>query len=374
MDTHKNRILIVDDQPANAEILVEVLKTYYKCSVALNGEKAIQIANSDTPPDLILLDINMPGISGYDVCRRLKKGERTENIPVIFVTTLNDEDDETYGFEIGAMDYITKPIRPPVVLARIRTHLALKKALDGLARQNDVLEEKVIERTREVQLIRDVTIQSMASLAETRDNETGGHIRRTQNYMFTLAHNMADHPLFSHYLDEYTIKLIYKSAPLHDIGKVGVSDAILLKPGKLTEAEMEEMKQHTVFGKQTIERAEILYKQAGGNSPFLTVAKEIAYSHHEKWDGTGYPEGAKGDEIPIPGRLMALADVYDALISRRVYKPPFAHSKAVGLILKGRGNHFDPDVVDAFDSLQEEFRRIAIEFADFPEEKRLLEL
>jgi len=374
MDTPKNRILIVDDQPANAEILVEVLKTYYKCSVALNGEKAIQIANSDTPPDLILLDINMPGISGYEVCRRLKKGDRTENIPVIFVTTLNDEDDETYGFEMGAIDYISKPIRPPVVLARIRTHLALKKALDSLARQNDILEEKVTERTREVQLTRDVTIQSLASLAETRDNETGGHIRRTQNYMFTLAHNMADHPRFSHYLDEYTIKLIYKSAPLHDIGKVGVSDAILLKPGKLTEGEMEEMKQHTVFGKKTIERAEILYKQAGGNSPFLTVAKEIAYSHHEKWDGNGYPNGAKGDEIPIPGRLMALADVYDALISRRVYKPPFAHSKAVDLILKGKGNHFDPDVVDAFDSLQEEFRRIAIEFADFTEEKRLLEL
>jgi putative two-component system response regulator len=374
MDTYKNRILIVDDQPANAEILGEVLRPHYQRSVALNGEKALQIAHSDPPPDLILLDINMPGINGYEVCRRLKKDDWTKNIPVIFVTTLNEEDDETYGFEIGAVDYITKPIRPPVVLARIRTHLALKKALDSLSRQNDLLEEKVAERTREVQLSRDVTIQSLAALAETRDNETGGHIRRTQNYMFTLAHNMADHPRFSHYLDEYTVRLIYKSAPLHDIGKVGVSDSILLKPGRLTEDEMEKMKQHTVFGKETIERAEILYKQAGGISPFLTVAKEIAYSHHERWDGTGYPRGAKGDEIPIPGRLMALADVYDALVSRRVYKPPFAHSKAVGLILKDKGIHFDPDVVDAFQSLQEEFRRIALEFADFSEEKRLLKL
>ncbi len=372
MVKYQEKILIVDDQPANLEVLGEVLKPYYKRSVALDGEKALQIADSDRPPALILLDINMPGMDGYEVCRRLKKKDRTKNIPVIFVTALSEVGDETYGFEMGAVDYITKPVSPPVVLARVRTHLALKKARDSLAKQNEMLEEKVAERTLEVQLTRDVTIQSLASLAETRDNETGGHIWRTQNYVRVLAENLMTHPHFSNYLDESTILLLYKSAPLHDIGKVGVPDAILLKPGKLTDEEMEQMKKHTIYGREAIAHSEKLYKQAGGTSSFLSIAKEIACYHHEKWDGQGYPYGMRGQEIPISGRLMALADVYDALISRRVYKPPFSHSKAVGIILEGKGSHFDPDMVDAFEELQEDFRRIALEFADFDEERELL--
>lgn len=372
MVNHQEKILIVDDQPANVDILGEILKPHYKRSVALDGPKALKIAASDNPPDLILLDINMPGMDGYEVCDRLKQDPRTRDIPVIFVTALSEVGDETRGFEMGAVDYITKPVSPPVVLARLRTHLALKKARDSLARQNEILEEKVAERTKEVQLTRDVTIQSLASLAETRDNETGGHIRRTQNYVRALAEDLVTHPRFSRYLDEPTVELLHKSAPLHDVGKVGVPDAILLKPGKLTKEEMEQMKLHTVYGKEAIERSEKLYKQAGGTSSFLSLAKEIAYNHHEMWDGKGYPQGLKGDDIPISGRLMALADVYDALISRRVYKPPFAHSKAVNIILQGSGTHFDPDVVKAFEELQEEFRSIALEFADFDEERELL--
>ncbi|KMY68099.1 chemotaxis protein CheY [Desulfocarbo indianensis] len=373
MEEHQDKILIVDDQPANVEILGEVLKPHYKRSVALDGDKALKIAAADQPPDLILLDINMPGMDGYEVCRRLKQNQRSKNIPVIFVTALCEVGDETHGFEMGAVDYITKPVSPPVVLARVRTHLALKKARDRLASQNELLEEKVAERTLELQLTRDVTIQSLASLAETRDNETGGHIRRTQNYVRALAENLVTHPNFSHYLDESTVELLHKSAPLHDVGKVGVPDAILLKPGKLTEEEMERMKLHAIYGKEAIERSEKLYKQAGGSSSFLYVAKEIAYTHHEMWDGKGYPQGLKGEDIPISGRLMALADVYDALISRRVYKRPFPHSKAVDIIIQCKGAHFDPDVVTAFEELQEDFRRIALEFADFEEERKLLQ-
>ena len=368
----QQKILIVDDQPANVEVLGEILKPHYKRSVALDGEKALKLAESNSPPDLILLDISMPGMDGYEVCRRLKQNQRTKDIPVIFVTALSEVGDETHGLEMGAVDYITKPISPPVVLARVRTHLALKQARDSLAHQNEILEEKVVERTLEVQLTRDVTIQSLASLAETRDNETGGHIRRTQNYVRALAENLVTHPRFSPFLDEPTLELLHKSAPLHDVGKVGVPDAILLKPGRLLKEEMQKMKLHTVYGKESLERSEQLYKQAGGTSGFLSVAKEIAFTHHEMWDGKGYPRGLAGDDIPVSGRLMALADVYDALISRRVYKPPFAHSKAVGIIQEGKGAHFDPDVVGAFEEIQEEFRSIALEFADFDEERELL--
>ena len=372
MVEHQEKILIVDDQPANVDVLGEILKHHYRRSVALTGDKALQIANSGNPPDLILLDINMPGMDGYEVCRRLKQNESTENIPVIFVTALSEVGDETRGFDMGAVDYITKPVSPPVVLARVRTHLALKEARDDLARQNEILEEKVAERTREVQLTRDVTIHSLATLAETRDNETGGHIRRTQNYVRALAEQLVTHHRFSHYLDDPTVELLHKSAPLHDVGKVGVPDAILLKPGKLTTEEMEQMKKHAIYGEEALERSETLYKQAGGTSKFLSVAKEIAYTHHEMWSGKGYPRGLAGDDIPISGRLMALADVYDALISQRVYKPPFPHTKAVDIIISSKGTHFDPGVVDAFLEIQEEFRGIALEFADFEAERKNL--
>jgi putative two-component system response regulator len=362
------KVLIVDDTPENIDVLGEILRPHYKRSVALDGEKALKIAQADSPPDLVLLDIMMPGIDGYEVCRRLKADTRTRDIPVIFVTAKGQIQDETLGFELGAVDYITKPVSPPLVLARVQAHLELAAAKRDLQNQNLILEAKVDVRTREIQRTQDVTIQALASLAETRDNETGSHIRRTQHYVLALAEELVTHVRFSSTLDDATVTLLFKSAPLHDIGKVGIPDRILLKPGKLTEEEFEIMKQHAEYGRDALLRAEASLGDETSSS-FLQLARDIAYAHHEKWDGSGYPEKLAGDAIPVAARFMAVADVYDALISRRCYKPPFSHEKAVGIITDGRGSHFDPDIVDAFLEIQDRFHEIAVQYADRDEEQ-----
>jgi putative two-component system response regulator len=364
----KKKILIVDDIPQNIALLNEILKDNYVISAATKGAKAIEIAQSEAPPDLILLDIQMPGMDGYTVCKKFKNNETTRDIPIIFVTTKSEVEDETTGLELGAVDYLIKPVNPSIVKARIKNHLELKEAREYLKNQNIILEEKVVERTKELIITQDVTIQCMASLAETRDNETGGHIRRTQNYVRALAEKLSEKKKYRNIFDFRTIDLLQKSAPLHDIGKVGIPDSILLKPGKLTEEEFEVMKKHTTLGRDAIATAEIQL----GTTSFLASAKEIAYSHHEKWDGGGYPEGVSGEAIPLSGRLMALADVYDALISKRVYNPPFPHSKAVSIIKEESGSHFDPDLVEAFSSISEEFRQIALEFVDGEDEREAL--
>jgi putative two-component system response regulator len=362
------KVLIVDDTPENIDVLGEILRPHYKRSVALDGEKALKIAQADSPPDLVLLDIMMPGIDGYEVCRRLKADTRTRDIPVIFVTAKGQIQDETLGFELGAVDYITKPVSPPLVLARVKAHLELAAAKRDLQNQNLILEAKVDVRTREIQRTQDVTIQALASLAETRDNETGSHIRRTQHYVLALAEELVTHVRFSSTLDDATVTLLFKSAPLHDIGKVGIPDRILLKPGKLTEEEFEIMKRHAEYGRDALLRAEASLGDETSSS-FLQLARDIAYAHHEKWDGAGYPEKLAGDAIPVAARFMAVADVYDALISRRCYKPPFSHEKAVGIITDGRGSHFDPDIVDAFLEIQDRFHEIAVQYADRDEEQ-----
>ncbi len=356
-------VLVVDDTPDNLMLMSGLLKDLYKVKLAKDGQRALQIAESETPPDLVLLDVMMPGTDGYEVCRRLKASSRTREIPVIFLTALSETEDEALGLSLGAVDYITKPISAPVVLARVKTHLRLKASADFLRDKNIYLEQEVRRRTRQVEMIQDVTITAMASLAETRDNETGNHIRRTQTYVKLLAERLRTHPRFADKLDDKSIQLLHKSAPLHDIGKVGIPDRILLKPGRLTIEEFEIMKTHTTLGRDAIEHAE---KQIGAEVPFLAIAKEIAYSHQEKWDGSGYPESLAGDAIPMSARLMALADVYDALISWRVYKEPFSHETAVGMITEGRGKHFDPDMVDAFLELEQEFKRVAAMFSDHP--------
>jgi len=309
----------------------------------------------------VLLDIMMPEMDGYEVCRRLKADAATREIPVIFLTAKTQVEDESRGFEVGCVDYITKPISPPIVLARVRTHLALKAAADFLRDKNEYLAAEVARRTKQISIVQDVTIMAMASLAETRDQETGNHIRRTQHYVRLLALELRKQPKFAAVLDDATIELLFKSAPLHDIGKVGIPDAILLKPGKLTPEEFEVMKTHTKFGRDAIVAAEALLDEPVS---FLEYAREIAYSHQEKWDGTGYPEGLAGERIPLSARLMAVADFYDALISRRVYKPAFPHDKAVEIIREGRGKHFDPEVVDGFLAIQEACRAIAARYAD----------
>ncbi|UTY57119.1 two-component system response regulator [Massilia sp. erpn] len=357
----KPTILVVDDTPDNIDVLCALLEDDYRTKIAVNGERALKIANGEVKPDLILLDIMMPGMSGYDVCKALKENPATRDIPVIFVTAMSEELDEQLGFSMGAADYLTKPLSAPIVLARIKTQLSMKRMHDFLRDQNKFLEHEVEERTREVTALQDVTIHAMASLAETRDSETGNHIRRTSLYVKALAQKLRQHPRFSAFLTEKTIQLLYKSAPLHDIGKVGIPDRILLKPGRFEPHEMEIMKTHTTLGRDAIIAAE---RELGLSVDFLHFAKEIAYSHQEKWDGSGYPEGLAGEAIPISARLMAVADVYDALISRRVYKEPIPHADAVATIAKGRGSHFDPDMVDAFLAIQDEMRAIAQRYAD----------
>jgi putative two-component system response regulator len=354
-------ILVVDDTPFNLALVSAVLKKFYLVKEAASGPQALTMLKTEPLPDLILLDIMMPTMDGYEVCRRLKADPLTANIPVIFLTANVSSDDEEKGFELGAVDYITKPIKQKVVLARLKTHLQLKASADFLEDKAAFLEEEVARRSAEIEAIQDVTILAMASLAETRDNETGNHIRRTQFYVQLLAEKLQNHPRFSDFLSDHTIKLLFKSAPLHDIGKVGIPDHILLKPGRFTLEEFAIMKAHTTLGRDAIATAEA---RLGVNIEFLTYAKEIAYSHQEKWDGSGYPEGLAGDAIPISARLMAVADVYDALISRRPYKQPMPHEQAVQLIIDGRGSHFDPDIVDAFISTQDEFSAISQRYAD----------
>ena len=355
MKTTKPTILVVDDTPDNLDLMGDLLMNDYKVKIANSGKKALEIVQTGQSPDLILLDIMMPEMDGYEVCSVLKSDEKTKNIPVIFLTAKTNSIDEQKGFEIGAVDYITKPISPVIVMARVKTHLDLHN-------KNVYLEQLVNERTKEIAAIQDVTIHAMASLAETRDNETGNHIRRTQNYVKLLAQHLQFHPKFTHFLNmDGVIDTLFKSAPLHDIGKVGIPDAILLKPGRFEPSEFDIMKSHPELGQNAILQAE---NELGIDVPFLQYAKEIAYGHHEKWDGSGYPQGLSGEDIPISARLMAIADVYDALISRRVYKEGMPHAQAVDIILDGKGTHFDPDMIDAFILLHEAFNDIALTFAD----------
>jgi putative two-component system response regulator len=357
----KPTILVVDDTPDNIDLLRAVLEDDYRTKIAVNGERALKIAAGADQPDLILLDIMMPGMSGYDVCRALKADPATANIPVIFVTAMSEVADEQLGLALGAVDYITKPISAPLVLARIKTQLGMKRMQDFLRDQNHYLESEVERRVQEVAALQDVTIHAMASLAETRDSETGNHIRRTSHYLKALAEQVRHLPRFRDFLTDKNIELLFKTAPLHDIGKVGIPDHILLKPGRFEPHEMAIMKTHTTLGRDAILAAE---RELGIEVDFLKYAKEIAYSHHEKWDGTGYPQGLAGEQIPISARLMALADVYDALISCRIYKDGMRHEDAVKIIAEGRGTHFDADIVDAFLRIQHEFQAISGRYAD----------
>ncbi len=362
-------ILVVDDAPQNLALMDDLLSDDYAVKVAPNGMRALKIAGTAPRPDLILLDIMMPDMDGYEVCRQLKDAVDTRDIPVIFLTARGQVADEQRGFDVGAVDYITKPISAPIVLARVRTHLTLRAASIFLADQNAYLERELKKRTEETRMVEEATVLALTSLAETRDNETGNHILRTQRYVRALAESLREHPRFAHYLCDETIALLYKSAPLHDIGKVGIPDRILLKPGRLDADEFEIMKTHAALGYAAIQRA---VERVGRRVPFFQIAGEIALSHQEKWDGSGYPQGLVGESIPISARLMALADVYDALISKRAYKEAFSHASALEIILEGKGSHFDPDLVDAFISIQTECLEIATQYSDSDEDIAIL--
>ncbi len=375
------RILIVDDDPVVAGMLgVTLSAAGYQVVEANSGEEALALlADPDKGPlpDIVFLDVEMwNGIDGFEVCRQLKAGPATRHIPVIFLTARSDAAYEQLGFALGAVDYITKPISPPIVNARVRTHLALKAAADFLQDRNAYLEQEVARRTEEVRhrtedlrISQEVTMVALASLAETRDNETGNHILRTQHYVLALAKHLRGHERFAAALSEEFVDRLFKAAPLHDIGKVGIPDRILLKPGRLDAGEFEIMKTHTTLGRDAIRNAQ---RRVGVRVPLLDTAEEIALSHQEKWDGSGYPQGLAGEAIPLSARLMAVADVYDALISRRVYKAPLSHEQATEIIVAGRSRHFDPDIADAFVVLQAEFHLISTRFDD--RDEQLVEL
>lgn len=354
-------VLIVDDDTESLVVLGKLLQPYYDVLAAPSGERALEIAAGTPKPDLILLDVLMPGMDGYDVLVQLHEMPSTHDISVIFITGLDSTEDEERGLRLGAVDYIAKPYRPPIVLARVRTQLELKRARDWLRDQNAYLEAEVARRMRDILLIQDITINALAELAETRDPETGNHIRRTQKYVHILAESLRTHPRFADFLTDKTIELLVKSAPLHDIGKVGIPDHILLKPDKLTPEDWVVMKTHSLLGATAIERA---VRNADHRVDFLVMAKQIAHFHHEKWDGSGYPEGLKADDIPIPARLMALADVFDALVSRRIYKTSMSEELARDLIASERGHHFDPDVVDAFLANFDEFVAVSRKYRE----------
>ena len=361
MQSTRETLLVVDDTPENLFVLGELLKPDYRVRVANSGARALEVAVSEPKPDLILLDVMMPEMDGYEVLERLHANAATRDIPVIFITAMNGTADEERGLSAGAVDYITKPIRPVIVQARVRAQLELKQARDWLKDQNHYLEAEITRRMSENLLIQDVSIHALARLAETRDPETGNHLHRTQGYVLALARHLQNHPRFASFLSDHIVELLAKSAPLHDIGKVGIPDYILLKPGKLTPAEWVIMQTHAKRGSDAIEQAE---RDAEKPVEFLTLAKEIAHWHHEKWDGSGYPDRLKGDDIPISARLMALADVFDSLISPRVYKRAYSIGQARAMIAERRGRHFDPDVTDAFLSLFDEFVAIAERYSD----------
>ena len=377
----KPLLLIVDDNPANLLLLGELLDGPYAVRFAKSGPQALAAAAMLPRPSLVLLDVMMPDMDGYAVLEKLRADPAVADVPVIFVTAKDSFDDEERGLRLGAVDYVTKPINPVVLMARVATHLELKRSRDRLAAQNADLEAEVARRLRHMQVVQEVSVRALASLGETRDNETGHHIRRTQLYIQVLGDHLRSHPRFADPLQPRRLALIVGAAPLHDIGKIGIRDEILLKPGKLTPAEFEIMKTHATIGAAAIDQAindvavdhgnelaEAL--MAGQDEPgagpldFLLVAREIAVGHHEKWDGSGYPAGQQGDAIPVSARLMALADVFDALVSRRVYKVPMPMDQVRQIILEGRGRHFDPDIVDAFLVCEQDFMAIARRLAD----------
>ena len=360
----KPSILIVDDSPDNLSLMAGLLLNHYTVKTAIAGAQVMKIAITEQP-DVILLDIMMPDLDGYEVCRRLKADSLTSQIPVIFLTSKTDRESEQLGMTVGAVDYIMRPVTPAILLSRVKAHFMVAANAKTMRVTNEYLEFEVSKRTRQMAALQNVTILALASLAETRDSETGNHLKRTQYYMELLCKYLRRHPRFTDFLSPARIQFMIQCAPLHDIGKVGIPDRILLNPGRYSAAEFEIMKAHPTLGRDAIANAQ---NSAPQDSEFFEIAKQIIYSHHEKWDGSGYPLGLAGEAIPIPARLMALADVYDALICRRVYKASMSHEQAIQVIVEGWCKHFDPDVVDAFLALGDEFQAVATRFADSVED------
>jgi len=350
-----SRLLIVDDKKINRQLLKSHLENagYAEVLQAASGQEAMDMVKLKKP-DLVLLDIVMPGMDGYEVCKRLKSNEQLKEVPVVFLSAVTDTRDKVKAFEQGGVDFITKPFKFEEVQARVHTHLTIHSLQRELEIKNSHLEQLVQEKVREISDTQMATIFAIARLVETRDYDTGMHLERTRNYCRLLAERLSRHPSYKATINDDFIRRIYDISPLHDIGKVGVPDAILLKLGKLTSEEFESIKKHTVTGAQYLQ----VIKEKFPGSAFIAMGVEIARSHHERWDGGGYPDGLRRENIPLSARIMALSDVYDALRSKRPYKEAFSHEESREIIVRESGKHFDPLIVEAFLSLETQFEQI----------------
>ena len=346
MDNAHYKVMVVDDTKSNIDLLLEALGDTYEVRVAMDGQIALEDIEKE-PPDLILLDVMMPGMNGYQVCKALKSDEKYADIPIIFLTALSDEQNESKGLWLGAVDYITKPFSPDLVKARVRNQLELKAHRDHL---EEMVENRTVQLTKALGTIKALSLDTICRLsraAEFKDEDTGTHILRMSRYSAAVARRIG--------LNAHVVESIVYSAPMHDIGKIGTPDRILLKPGKLDADEWKIMKQHTINGGKILE---------GSGKGFVKLGEIIALTHHEKWDGSGYPNGLHGKEIPLVGRIVAISDVFDALTTRRPYKEPFSLEKSYRIIREGSGSHFDPAVVDAFFAAEREILAIKEKYKD----------
>ena len=352
MDIERKTVFLVDDNTTNLTAGKAALAERYKVLTLDSGERLLKILEKNIP-DLILLDIEMPEINGYETIKAIKNKRETEHIPVIFLTAKSDVDNELEGLSLGAIDYITKPFSPSLLLKRIEVHLLVETQKRELRNYNHHLQEMVESKTKSVVKLQDAILKTMIEFVERRDYVTGGHIERTTHYLNTLLNAMRKYGLQKEKISSWNLNLILQSARLHDVGKIAIKDSILQKSGNLTPMEFEEMKKHTIVGEEIIEEI----KRNSEEQAFLEHAGIFAATHHEKWDGNGYPRGLRGEEIPLQGRLLAIADVYDALVSERPYKKAFSHEKAVEIISKGKGTHFDPQLIELFLNVSDEFEK-----------------
>ena len=346
-------VFLVDDNIVNLNTGKNVLQHKYTVVTMPSGEKLLQMLQK-TKPDLILLDVEMPGLSGYDTIKEIKANPEIADIPVIFLTAKSDPENELLGLSLGALDYIAKPFSPPLLLKRIELHLLLESQKKELKDFNDNLLVMVKERTNDIANLQNAVIVWAAEMVEFRDEETGQHVERVQKYLKLLLSTMQGIDEYRNEITKWDAEAFFKSALLHDVGKIKIRDNILLKNTKLTDDEWTNMKLHAEYGKTLLESLQAKVP----TQTFLDYAKTLAYSHHERWDGTGYPGRLKGTDIPLQARMMALADVYDALVSERPYKSAFSHEKALEIITEGRGTQFDPDLVDLFVNLSSEIKKI----------------
>jgi putative two-component system response regulator len=354
MQQERKKVVLVDDNPVNLKLARNTLMGKYDVFTVPSAEKLFQLLEK-TLPDIILLDVMMPEMNGYDAIKVLKSNPRTADIPVLFLTSKSDTSSELAGFTLGAVDYIAKPFSPQLLLKRVDVHVLVESQKKELKYINEHLQQIVEEKTEAVLELQNAVLKTMSNLVECRDDVTGGHVERTEHFLYLLVKEMLRQKVYQDVLDTWDIKLFLQSAQLHDVGKIAIRDNILMKPAPLTKEEFEEMKKHTVFGEMVIEKIQ----QSARESVFLTHAKIMAGTHHEKWDGTGYPRGIAGSNIPLQGRLMALVDVYDALISERPYKKAFSPEQAVQIIKEGSGVQFDPALIDVFAAAAKHFHDAA---------------